>query len=132
MPAVVETLRPEHPFVEIGEVAGDAAVSEIPGGYALEIPVPGATVDEIDVELDPPFLNVYVGGGECASRSFALLASIDTDSIRVRLEDGVLHVAARRRWGPARRLPITSDFVWGGHVGFRAVESLPVRHGSTH
>jgi HSP20 family molecular chaperone IbpA len=111
-------IDPAQPFVEI-DTPFDMLVSDVPGVFTLEIPVPGAGVDDLDLEVADPFLILYRGGSQPEVRSFVMLAHVDTDSIRAHLDQGLLRISARRRWTRERELPIMSNFLWGGHVGAR-------------
>lgn len=116
-----------HPFVEV-EVPIDVLVTDAPESFVVEIPVPGASVDDLDLELATPYLILHRGGSRPEMHTYAMLAHVDTESIRARLDDGVLRISARRRWTRRRRLPILSDFLLGGHVGLQAweLESGPI------
>ncbi len=120
-------LDPSRPFVELDEAEPRALLTELEGGWRLEIPLEGVEVEQVAVEVAPPLLYVRRLDEPERERRFALLSQVDVSSLRAELAGGRLVIEARRAWSPPHRLPVRCEFLWEGRVAHRPGEPLPPR-----
>ncbi len=86
------------PFVDAAGIRGGLEITRSENGYAVEIPVPGYTPDQIEVTMKDGVLTV---SGKTERRSFtrslALPEEIDPDTVAARVEHGMLTLNLSRR-----------------------------------
>lgn len=85
-------------------------VKESESGYSIKIAIPGISSKEVSVEIDPIKNELYVEyageGNEFLSRfkkTYIIPPSIDTDSIKVSVTNGVLGVILSRKEEVSRK-----------------------------
>jgi HSP20 family protein len=86
---------------------------ETEGGFALEVELPGVKKEDMDIQVEKNILTVKATRARnkdekfTYERSFRLADDIDTDNIKVSLEDGILKFdLAKKAQAAARKITI--------------------------
>jgi HSP20 family protein len=85
---------------------------ETEGGFALEVEIPGVKKEDLDIQVEKNILTVKATRARkdekfTYERSFRLAEDIDTDNIKVSLENGILKFdLAKKAQAAARKLTI--------------------------
>ena len=85
---------------------------EVDNGFMLEVELPGVKKEELDVQVEKNIITVKATRARKESkvtyeRSFRLADDIDTENIKVSLENGVLSFAlSKKQAAAARKLTI--------------------------
>ena len=81
---------------------------EVENGFLLEVEIPGVKKEDLDLQLEKNILTVKATRQRkdekfTYERSFRLAEDIDTDNIKVSLENGVLGIALSKKQQAAPR-----------------------------
>ena len=85
---------------------------EVENGFMLEVEIPGVKKEDLDVQVEKNIITVKAtrarkDGKFTYERSFRLADDIDTENIKVSLENGVLSFAlSKKQAAAARKLTI--------------------------
>jgi HSP20 family molecular chaperone IbpA len=94
-----------YPFQYLHASCGfEYGVTRTEDGYEVEVPVPGYTSDEIEVSLrDCVLIASGKNDRRSLSRSLMIPGDVDTESVDVKIENGMLRLGLKRHPRGQRR-----------------------------